>query len=179
MCSVSADDYYTITNFKYPHARIAKWGKGDGDWGTYTEGFYEDQLWKLVPRFKAEIRNVTVWSVDNRQGTLDFTEEITVTTGLKLTTSSSVSTKFGFERSLEASVSVADIGAKDTTKIFAEIQASLAHSEEKEWSRQSKITFRAPKGKLYCVKQLACDFQSPLVTDDCLLTCNYVIEETD
>ena len=26
-----------------------KWGEGDGEWGTYDDSDYDDQLWKLVP----------------------------------------------------------------------------------------------------------------------------------
>ena len=52
----------------YAKARLAKWGKGDGDWGTYDGDIYEDQSWKLVPRFNANVSNVTIWRCDNRQG---------------------------------------------------------------------------------------------------------------
>ena len=29
----SEENHYTITNYAYPKAKMAKWGVGDGDWG--------------------------------------------------------------------------------------------------------------------------------------------------
>ena len=54
-----------------------------------------------------------------------------------------------------------------------------SQTEEKSWSSQSKIKFTAPKGKNYRVKQATCDFTSLLVEDNCRLSCNYKVEETD
>lgn len=172
-------DYYKIYNLKYSNARIAKWGKKDGDWGTYAGPLYEDQDWKLVPRFQADIKEVIIWSCDNREGTQDFSEKIKVTTGLKLTTASSVSTTVGFEQSLKASASFASTSVEVETKISAQIQSSLSHAKEESWSQEAEITFTAPKGKNYRVKQLTCNFKSPLASDNCALSCNYKVEQTD
>ena len=132
-----------------------------------------------MPRFQADIKEVTIWSCDNREGTQDFSEKIKITTGLKLTTASSVSTKVGFELSLKASASYAIASVEVETKISAQIESSLSHTEEKSWSQEAEITFTAPKGKNYRVKQLTCNFKSPLASDNCALTCNYSVEETD
>lgn len=164
---------------QYAKARLAKYGKGDDQWGTYDRDIYEDQSWKLVPRFKANVRNETIWSCDNRQGSEPFSEEITVTTGIKLTSSASISTTVGLETSLKAAVSNAAASVDVETKLSVQIQTSLSHSEEKNWSRTSKITFTAPRRKNFRVKQLTCQFASPLASDDCALTCHYMIEETD
>ena len=164
---------------KYPDSRLTKFGKDDGNWGTYDGADYDDQIWKLTPRFKAEVKDVILWSCDNREGSQDFSEEITVTTGLKLTSSSTVSTKFGLEQSLQASVSYGIASAEVQTKISFQLETSLSHTEEKNWSRQSKVNFTAPKGKNYRVKQLVCDFASPLASDDCALKCNYKVDESD
>lgn len=59
-------DYYRIYNKEYPSAKITKWGDGDDDWGTYVGPDYDDQLWKLVPRFKASASEREIWSCDNR-----------------------------------------------------------------------------------------------------------------
>ena len=129
-----------------------------------------------MPRFKTDVSNVTIWACDNRQGSEDFSEEKTVTTGLKLTSSASISTKVGLESSLKASLS--GVGEFQTT-LFLQMERSLSHTEVKNWSRQSKIKFTAPKGKNYRVKQVTCNFKSPLADDDCELTCDYMVEETD
>ena len=60
---------------------MAKWGKGDGEWGTYAGQDYDDQLWKLTPRFGAAGIADVLWSVDNRKGANDFSETITITRG--------------------------------------------------------------------------------------------------
>ena len=57
-------DYYRIYNYVYPSAKIAKWGTGDG--GSYSGPDHDDQLWKLVPRYKARAQEKEVWSCDNR-----------------------------------------------------------------------------------------------------------------
>ncbi|CAB4005144.1 tetratricopeptide repeat 28-like [Paramuricea clavata] len=175
----TVDDFYRIYNLKYSNARIAKWGKGDGEWGTYDGDLYDDQVWKLVPRFKAAISNINIWSCDNREGSVDFSEEKSVTIGLKLTSSSTVSTTVGLEVSLKASASFAGFGAEVESKISKQIQKSLSNTAEKDWIRKSTIKFTAPKGKNYRVKQLTCSFMSPLAADDCVLNCDYVVEETD
>ena len=60
---------------------MAKFGSGNGDWGTYAGADYDDQLWKLTPRFKSSGDVDVVWSFDNRAGSQDLTKEITITTG--------------------------------------------------------------------------------------------------
>ncbi len=132
-----------------------------------------------MPRFNAAVRNVTLWACDNREGTQDFSEEVTVTTGLTLTSASSISTTVGLEQSLTASASYGGFSAEVKTTLSLQIQTSLSHEEQKNWSRESKVKFTAPKGKNYRVKQLACDFNSPLADDNCTMNCNYIVEETD
>lgn len=176
-------NYYRIYNFKYPDAKVTKFGTPDTDWGTYDKADHDDQVWKLVPRFKADISYVTIWSADNRTGSNDFSEEKTVTTGLKLTTSTSISTTVGLEQSLKASAKASlgfgEFGVEVSMAITSQIERSLSQTEEKSWSSQSKIKFTAPKGKNYRVKQATCDFTSPLADDNCRLSCNYKVEETD
>ena len=128
-----------------------------------------------MPRFKADVSNVTIWERDNRKGSEDFSAEITVTTGLVPTSSSSFSTKIGLQESLEASLPVVD---DFKTKISTQIEKSLSNTEKKDWSHQSKIKFTAPKGKNYRVKQVTCNFRSPLADDSCNLMCDYIVEET-
>ena len=59
------------------------------------------------------------------------------------------------------------------------MERSLSYTEEKNWSRESKIKFIAPKGKNYRVRQVTCFFKSPLADDNCDLMCDYIVEETD
>ena len=126
---------------------------------------------------------MTIWSADNRTGSNDFSEEKTVTTGLKLTSSTSISTTVGLEQSLKASAKASlgfdEFGVEVSMAITSQIERSLSQTEEKSWSSQSKIKFTAPKGKNYRVKQATCDFTSLLVEDNCRLSCNYKVEETD
>ena len=80
--------YFKIINYKYPNASIAKWGKSDIDWGSASNvEEYEDQVWQLTPRYKVSIQPVVIWSVDNRHGSLDFWEEVTINEGWQLNTS--------------------------------------------------------------------------------------------
>ena len=54
---------------------MAKWGKGDGDWGTYDGKDYDSQLWKLTPRYTSKDYTDVIWECDNRTGSQDFSEE--------------------------------------------------------------------------------------------------------
>ena len=94
--------------------------------------------------------------------------------GLELTSSSSFSTKIGLQESLEASLPAVD---DFKTKISTQIEKSLSHTEEKDWSHQVKIKFTAPKGKNYRVKQITCNFRSYLADNNCNLMCD-IVEET-
>ena len=132
-----------------------------------------------MPRFKAAVKTVTIWACDNREGIQDFSEEVIVTTGLTLTSSSSISSTVGLEQSLTASASYGGFSAEVKTTLSMQIQTSLSHQEQKNWSRQSKVKFTAPKGRNFRVKQLVCDFNSPLRDDNCVLNCNFEVEETD
>ena len=173
------DDEYRIYNYAYKDAKIGKWGKGDGDWGTYDGPDAEDQIWKLIPRFTAKSKGGNadwsiIWKADNTQGTQDFSEMVEVTQGINLNTSKTFSVKTGIDVSLEAAIPF--VGTL-STKISTEISKSYSQSEEKSWSRTSRIEFTAPAGKNYCVRQLVCDFESKLVRDNCQVKCEYKIEE--
>ena len=60
---------------------MAKWGSPDTWMGTYEGPNYDDQLWKLKPRYEVKIEDVVIWSTDNRQGIKDFSESIKVIQG--------------------------------------------------------------------------------------------------
>ena len=118
-----------------------------------------------------------------RQGSTAVTKEFTITTGLKLTKSKTVTTTAGFEHSITASLSVPikglTAGMESTTKFYAQIESSLSSSEEKYWSKQTKTTYTAPAGKKYRVVQTLLDFSSPLELDDSTLYNSERIEESD
>ena len=84
---------------------MAKWGHNDGDWGTFAGDKYEDQLWKLVPRFDATMAFTTVWEADNRQGSQPFSQKVKVTKGFKNTTSQTIKVDVGMKYSVNASTS--------------------------------------------------------------------------
>ena len=174
------NDFYKIFNKEYPDARLAKWGKDDDDWGTYSGSEeYDDQIWKLTPRFRANVQEIVIWEADNRKGSNDFTEVVTVTKGLKLTSSLTLSTKVNLESSLEASIPIDAISFGVSSKIATELASSMTTTEEKSWSTATKTTFTAPKGKNYRVKQIEVDFDSVLPEDHLIFDSGYTIEETD
>ena len=101
---------------------------------------------------------------------------------MKLTKSTSVSTKIGFEYSLKSSLSVPikgiTAGMESTYKFSMEIQTSMSSSEEKSWSKETATTYTAPAGKKYRVLQTLLDFSSPLDSDNCCLYCTERIDES-
>jgi len=175
--------YYRIYNKRYPTAKMAKWGKGDGDWGTYDGKNYQSQLWKLQPRFTADPSSAgfsdVLWRADNREGSNEVTQVITVSRGLKLSESSSVRTLHGLKTSLEASVAAGDFSATLTTEYNMEIENTDTTTEEKNWVTTSQVTFIAPPGKIYRVLQNVVKFTSVLAGDNFELRCNHKIEEEE
>jgi hypothetical protein len=96
MTNTTMGEYYQINNFLYPQCFMSKWGEEDSDWGTVTGADVDNQqLWALVPRYEATVQDRIIFQADNRNGTLDFTETVTITTGLQLTTKSTISTTVG------------------------------------------------------------------------------------
>ena len=88
---------------------------------------------ETVPRFKPNANFVTIWSVDNLQGAKPVVREISVTTGLKLTSTLSISTTTGLKVSLDFSISIDEFfSAGIKTEFTEEITQSLSHSEEKD-----------------------------------------------
>lgn len=181
-------DFYRIFNYKYEDAKIAKWGKGDSDWGTFDGKFFDDQLWKLTSLFESSLTKASVLTIDNRQGSENVIVERSVTKGVKLTTTSSLSIKEGFKASLKYSASleigrVARVGMEEAFEICQEIESSLSNSSQEQWSETTKVTFTAPKGVNYRVTQWQLNFRSwnLMLTDNCqgqVLT-KIKIEETN
>ena len=104
-----------------------------------------------------------------------MTKTFTITTGIILTESNTVSTKVGFEYSLTNSVEAA--GMESTATFTSEIATSLSTSRESSWSKQTTTTFTAPAGKHYKIFQIILDFSSPYQLDDCSLYTHERIEE--
>ncbi|XP_046842311.1 uncharacterized protein LOC124436427 [Xenia sp. Carnegie-2017] len=172
------DSFYRICNYKKQEAKLTKWGKENDELG-FSDGTGDDnQSWKLVPRFEAYVTTVTIWSYDNRHISESLSEEISVTTGLKFTSSSTTPITIGLEQSLMASVCSAAVDEESKVEINDEIQYSLSQSTEEDWSRTSAIEYTVPAGKNFRVKQLTCEFYSLLRSDTCVLTCKSIIEET-
>lgn len=118
-----------------------------------------------------------------RHGTEPVTKEFKVLTGVKLTKSSSLSTKFHFEVSLKASLSSEIPGLKGgmetTLTLSTEISSSVSKSDERSWIKEAKTKFTAPAGKKYRVLQTVVNFSSKLSADDTTLYASERIEESD
>ena len=100
-----------------------------------------------------------------------------VTQGLKLTKSSSVSTKRSLEFLLGA-VIPSSVPTPIGLKMKSQIKTSLKKISEKTWSSKSTITFTAPKGKKYRVTQFVVTFKSEIPGDEMALYGSYKVEET-
>ena len=144
---------------------------------------YPDQLWRLVPRFKANFFTDQVFHFDNRQGSNPITREVSVTTGMKRSTTSTIRNKTTFKQTIEASMSGAfkifDFGVKTTTEFSTELETSFSDSNEQSWSKTEKITFVIPPGKNFKVMQHQVEFEGKFSADSCtLLTAIKIFEST-
>jgi len=181
-----ADGFYRIYNYKYRGACMAKWGKNDKEWGTCFGELGSSQLWKLIPRYQAQIKKAIVWKCDNRLGSRDFSQNVSVTVGLKATNSATVTFTGGLEYSLISSIDAAtgsadnkEIGIDKRNEIVSALSRYVSLEKNRPWSETKDVTFTAPAGKQYLVSQLICDFKSPLEIDNLSVGCSYSMEETD
>jgi len=178
------DGFFYIYSCHYTNDRIAKYGVEDDKMLMYSGPKYPDQLWKLVPRFKANFFTDEVFHFDNRQGSNPITREVSVTTGIKRSTTSTIRSKTTFKQSIEASLSGAikmfDVGVTTTTEFSAELETSFSETNEQSWSKTEKITFIIPPGKNFKVMQHKVDFEGKFSSDSCsLLTAIKIFESTE
>lgn len=178
-----SDGYYLIYNKKYSNSRIAKWGSDDGDWGTYDGPIHDDQKWKLVPRFDAAVKEVTIWSVDNRQGQNDFSEQVTFTHGVTVKDASTFKMRTGFKYSSKISLGIAidifNIGTSASTELSLELEKTTTYEKVEEWSETRTIKFTAPAGTNYRVTQYVSNFESSLGEDNFNVLGSYKVYEED
>ena len=177
------DGFYYITNCLHTNDRIAKYGVANDKVSMFGGRKYPDQLWKLVPRFKASFYTNLVFQFDNRQGSSPITKTVSITTGIRKSTTSTVSNKVSYKQSIESSMSAAfkmfNFGATSTMEFSTELEKTFSETYEENWSKTDEIKFVIPAGKNYRVMQHAVDFESPLSIDSCtLLTKIKIFEST-
>ena len=119
-----------------------------------------------------------------RQGTSAVPVRVAVIRGIKLISSTSLTTRVGYESSLKKSLSLGfdghSVGMESITTLKLEIENSITTSTEKTWSKEVTQEFTVPPGKMYRVVQTHLDFSSPLNEDDCCLYCSRLrVEEQD
>ena len=87
------------------------------------------------------------------QESADFSQEVEVTTGLKLTNSSSLNTTVGFQYSLKASLSAGieglTAGMESQYTFSMQIESSVSRSEEIQKVNIKRTKYTAPAGKKY------------------------------
>jgi hypothetical protein len=181
--SGNGDGYYYIISCRYPNDRMAKYGHGDRDVSMYSGPRYQDQLWRLVPRFTVSIRTDEVFHFDNRQGSSPVPKEITVTTGMKKSSTSTIRNKQTLKTTMEASVGGAfkgiNFGAKASTEITKEIETTFSETSESNWSKTDKMKFTVLPGKNYKVMQRVVKFESQLPGDSYTLLSAVKVFESD
>lgn len=116
-----------------------------------------------MPRFKASVGKSILWRVDNTSGTKDITHEVTTSTGVVSSTSTTKSLTLGFEQSIsasmEADVFFGSVEMSVSANFKQELSEETATSNEFSRSTEKKYTFVAPAGKIYEVAQLHADFR--------------------
>ena len=177
------DGFYYIYSCRYENDRLAKLGFGDKEVGFYSGAKSPEQLWRLVPRFKANFFTDQVFHFDNRQASNPITREVTVTTGMKRSTTTTIRNQSTFKYSIEASMSTAfnlfDFGVTATTEFSAELESTFADTNEQTWSKTEKITFIIPPGKNFKVMQHQLEFEGQFHYDSCTLLTDIKIFESD
>jgi len=167
--SGNGDGYYYIYNCYHKNDRMGKYGHGDRDVAMYGGPLYEDQLWKLVPRFTVSIHTEQLFHFDNRQGSSPIPKEITVTTGIRRSSTQTIRNKKTLKRTMEISLGGAfkgiDFGVKASAEITSELESTFSKTSESSWSKTEKMKFTVPPGKNYKVMQRVVKFDSKIPGD--------------
>lgn len=153
----NSDNVYIIKNKKYCNSggcsKFAKWGKGNGDWGTYNYNGGDDLHWKLTPRFTAVAGEDVIFKVCNG-GSTPIKREITYTKGLTLTSTNSVVTKVGFK----AALVYASGAAVGSASFSTDITTSASNTSTKKMSKTVKTYYTVPAKVNYKVTQKTVKF---------------------
>jgi hypothetical protein len=181
--SGNGDGYYYIISCRYKNDRMAKYGHGNRDVVMYSGPRYQDQLWRLVPRFTVSIHMDEVFHFDNRQGSSPVPREITVTTGIRKSSTKTIRNKQTLKTTMEASMEGAfkgmSFGAKASTEITKEIETTFSETSESNWSKTDKMKFTVPAGKNYKVMQRVVKFKSKLPGDSYTLLSGVKVFESN
>jgi len=179
----SYDGYYYIYNCYHWNDRITKSGIGNRQVMMYSGPLYDDQLWRLVPRFTARFYTDELFHFDNRQGSNPIEKEISVTTGVKRSSTTTIRNKYTFRTSLKASLSAAfelfGISAEARADFSSELDTSFSKTSEVYWSKTEKMKFVIPPFKNYKVMQHVVPFNGQFSEDSCLLKTSFKIFESD
>jgi len=183
---------YCIFSYVDPNQKLAQWGNGQHDWGTYWIKEKTQGDWFLTPRFKVTLDLYTIWTCDNRTGSRDITHENSDTVGIKLTKSTTIATKtelkVSMKYALNAGIAVEGVGefgesAEIETMLDETLDTSMTSTVEKDWSRTVTDTFTVPAGKHYRIRGLKTNFIGNQNDDDCMEMFTesryYKIEESD
>jgi len=179
----NGDGFYYIFSCVYTNDRITKHGRGDGEVSMNPGPNYPDQLWRLVPRFGANLFTKEVFHFDNRQGTNSITREVSVTHGLRRSSTDTIRRKKTFKQSIEASfsgvVKALNIGVTTTTEFSNELETSFSETNEQNWSKTEKVTFTIPPGKNYKLMQHVAAFEGQFSAESCQLLTEIKVFESD
>jgi hypothetical protein len=139
------------------------------DVSMYGGPLYEDQLWKLVPRFTVSIQTEQLFQFDNRQGSKPISKEITVTTGLRKASTATIRNKSTLMKTMEVSMEGAfkgiEFGAKASADLTNELEKAFSQTSESSWSKTAKMKFTVPRRRNYKVMQRVVKFDSKLLGD--------------
>lgn len=139
---VKSGKYYYIYNKKYSNARLAQWGYKDSEFGSYDGDLYPDQLWQLIPRYYCgRGRYAEVWKAGNGSNQA-FSQKVTITEGVKKTTSETTKWSVSLQYSMKTSANFALEGfgasAEQSLQIDTTIENSLTTTVESDWSKTTE-----------------------------------------
>ena len=171
---VNKDSYFIYSHY-YQNDRIAKYGRGNNEIGMYfglpNKKFSEE--WKLVPRFKANFYTNPVFHFDNLENPEKIIRKVSVTKGLRKSSTKSVGNKDNFKQSmgasLEAGCSFFKVNASLKEEFSNEFESTFSKTTEEEWSKTEEVTFTIPANKNFKVMQHVVKFDGKFMDDRCAL----------
>ena len=178
------DGFYYIYSCFYTNDRITKYGIKDRQLSMYDGPMHQDQqLWRLVPRFKATFFTDEIYHYDNRLESEPVTIEVPVTSGIQKSSTSKVLNKTTFKQSIAASfneaIKIFDFGATVATEFSSKLKTLLYEANEENWSETNNMTLSIAPGKNVKVMQHVVFFEGALASDSCSLLTSVKVFESE
>lgn len=163
------DGYFQVINKRYRTA-LTIWDNGS-TFGVKENGAGDEQVWKMEPRYKCEIVEEEIFSVDNSEGTKPLKAPFEISIGVKMLYPDYLIKTSFFPHAVKAAMVSKVLDRTITYFTFTELKMEQWRSETKEtyaeWYDTLIVPFVAYQQRKYRITQFVAKCTGRLETDQC------------